>query len=155
MKRSEAFDEYYRVAGYVQAYDGYFVAIKAWGVTVTSGAIAVGFSSHVSSSAVAQTVVFMFALFLACAFWATEVFFKLLQLAHIPRVATLEQALSTTEDDVPGPAYLGSFGNQRAIDRETRKWRRVLFWPHVMLPHAVFGTLSLILAIYAAMRLAL
>src|SRR5436305_15215505 len=39
MNRQEALDEYYKVAAFVQAYDGYFLNVKAWGVTVTAGAI--------------------------------------------------------------------------------------------------------------------
>jgi len=49
MNRAEAFEEYYKLASFAQAYDGYFLNIKAWGVTVTAGAIATGFSTAVSS----------------------------------------------------------------------------------------------------------
>src|SRR3954451_25018513 len=83
MNRQEAFDEYYKVAAFVQAYDGFFLNIKAWGVTVTAGAIAAGFSSGVAASRVSQVVVFAVALLLACAFWASETMFKMLQLAHV------------------------------------------------------------------------
>jgi hypothetical protein len=101
MNRQEAFDEYYKVAAFVQAYDGYFLAIKAWGVTVTAGAIAAGFSSGVASSRLSQVAVFVVAVLLACAFWTTEIMFKMLQLAHVRRASDLEGLLASgaTEKD--------------------------------------------------------
>lgn len=152
MNRQEAFDEYYKVAAFVQAYDGYFLSIKAWGVTVTAGAIAAGFSSAVASSRLSQVIVFGVACLLACAFWASETMFKMLQLAHIRRASELEGLLASDAAEIAGPAYLSSFGARRAIDRATRRWRRVLFWPHVMLPHAVFACLSATLAAVAALK---
>lgn len=152
MNRQEAFEEYYKVAAFAQAYDGYFLSIKAWGVTVTAGAIAAGFSSGVSSSRGSQVAVFVVALFLACAFWASETRFKMLQLAHIRRVGELEQLLAAGVTEIPGPAYLSSFSTYQSVDQQTRRWRHVLLWPHVMLPHAVFASLSALLAVFAAIK---
>jgi len=152
MNRQEAFDEYYKVAAFVQAYDGYFLNIKAWGVTVTAGAIAAGFSSGVASSRPSQTAVFTVGLLLACTFWACETMFKMLQLAHVRRAADLESILASGAAEVAGPAYLSSFSAYQAIDRRTRRWRHVLFWPHVMLPHAAFALLSAALAVFAAVK---
>jgi hypothetical protein len=152
MNRQEAFDEYYKVAAFVQVYDGYFLNIKAWGVTVTAGAIAAGFSSAVAASRVSQIAVFVVALLLACAFWASETMFKMLQLAHVRRVSDLEMLLASDASEIAGPAYLSSFSGYQAIDRRTRRWRHVLFWPHVMLPHAIFASLSATLALFAAIK---
>lgn len=152
MTRDEAFEEYYKVAAFVQAYDGYFLSMKTWGVTVTAGAIAAGFSAAVAASRLAQVVVFGVALLLACAFWMSEAMFKMLQQAHVRRVSELEQKLAKGESDIAGPAYLASFSAYRTVDRKTRRWRKVLFWPHVMLPHVVFAFTSIALLIYAATR---
>jgi hypothetical protein len=152
MNRQEAFDEYYKVAAFVQTYDGYFLNIKAWGVTVTAGAIAAGFSSGVASSRVSQVTVFGVACLLACAFWASETMFKMLQLAHIRRASELEGLLASDATDIAGPAYLSSFSTYQAIDRRMRRWRHVLFWPHVMLPHAIFAFLGAILAAGAVLK---
>lgn len=153
MNRQEAFDEYYKVAAYVQAYDGYFLNIKTWGVTVTAGAIAAGFSPGIASSRRSQSAVFIVAVLLACTFWATETMFKMLQLAHVRRAADLEGLLSCGALDIAGPAYLSSFSAYQAVDRRTRRWRHVFFWPHVMLPHAIFAFLSATLAVFACVRL--
>jgi hypothetical protein len=142
MNRQEAFDENYKVASFVQAYDGYFLNIKAWGVTVTAGVITAGFSSGVASSRLAQATVFGIASLLACAFWGSETMFKMLQFAHVRRASELESLLVSGVPDIPGPAYLSSFSTNQAIDRRTRRWRHVLFWPHVMLPHAIFAFLA-------------
>ena len=152
MNRQEAFDEYYKVAAFVQAYDGYFLNIKAWGVTVTAGAIAAGFSSGVASSRLSQVTVFGVACLLACAFWVSETMFKMLQLAHVRRASELEGLLASGATEIAGPAYLSSFSTYQAIDRGTRRWRHVLFWPHVMLPHAIFASLGAALAAVAAVK---
>ena len=152
MNRQEAFDEYYKVAAFVQAYDGYFLNIKAWGVTVTAGAIAAGFSAGVASSRPSQVAVFVVAFLLACAFWASETMFKMLQLAHIRRASELEGLLASNAAEMLGPAYLSSFSTYQAIDRRARRWRYVLFWPHVMLPHAIFASLGATLAVFAALK---
>jgi hypothetical protein len=152
MTRQEAFEEYYKVAAFVQAYDGYFLNIKAWGVTVTAGAIAAGFSSGVASSRISQVAVFVVGFLLASAFWATETMFKMLQLAHVRRLVELEGLLASGATEIAGPAYLSSFSSYQAVDRRARRWRHVLFWPHVILPHAIFASLSAVLAVFAAVK---
>ena len=152
MNRQEAFDEYYKVAAFVQAYDGYFLAIKAWGVTATAGAIAAGFSSGVASSRLSQVAVFVVGVLLACAFWVTETMFKMLQLAHVRRASDLEGLLASGATEIAGPAYLSAFSVYQSVDRRTRRWRHVLFWPHVMLPHVIFACLSATLAVFATVR---
>src|SRR5207237_2164652 len=152
MNRQEAFDEYYKVAAFVQAYDGYFLNIKAWGVTVTAGAIAAGFSSGVVASRVSQVAVFVVGLLLACSFWASEAMFKMLQLAHVRRAGDLEDILASGATEIAGPAYLSSFTTYQAVDRQARRWRHVLFWPHVMLPHVIFAVLTATLAVFAAFK---
>ena len=59
-------------------------------------------------------------------------------------------ASNTTE--IAGPACLSSFSAYQALDRRTRRWRHMLFWSHVMFPHAIFASLSAILAVFAALK---
>jgi hypothetical protein len=81
---------------------------------------------------------------LSIAFWVTEVSFKMIQLAHVYRQASLESSLR--EDSyIKTPAILDSYGQAMALDRIRKRWRTVVFWPHVMLPHALVAGLSLIL----------
>jgi hypothetical protein len=146
-QRTQLLQEYYNISSFVQAYDGHFLAIKSWGITVSGAAIGVGFSQGLLGQA-SQVGIFFVALILSVAFWLTELRFKLIQLAHVYRQSDLEQSLR--EDTyIKTPAILQSYGMGRTIDRERKRWRSVMFWPHVMLPHILFAAISLILIGYS------
>ena len=149
MTRPEAFEEYYKLAGFVQAYDGYFLGIKAWGVSVSAAAIGAGFSAAVATSRASQVAVFCIAGVLSLASWASEVMMKMLQVAHVYRLVALEQALAGNSE-ISGPAYLSSFSEAQGLNRLTRRWRKVARFPHVAFPHVVFLCASVVLAILAA-----
>jgi hypothetical protein len=84
---------------------------------------------------------------LPIAFWVTEVNFKLIQLAHVYRQSSLETSLR--EDSyIETPAIHASYGQGMALDRMHKRWKTIMFWPHVMLPHALIAGVSLILVGY-------
>jgi hypothetical protein len=149
-QRAKMLAEYFKVADYVQAYDSQFLTIKAWGVSASAFALGIGFSRDVVEKGY-QIEVFVVALALAISFWLTETRFKLLQQGHIYRYSLLEKAL---QDDsyVTSPAILESFGANRRLDDARGRWRSVAFWPHVMFPHVIFVSISLILVLVAVFR---
>ena len=149
-QRSELLEEYFRLTAFVQAYDSYFLSIKAWGVTVSGAAIGVGFSRDLIAQNM-QMQVFAIALALAIAFWFTEVRFKLIQLAHIYRQAALEKALQGNEY-VKSPSILESYKEGRRTDNAQKRWRSVILWPQVMFPHVIFVVLSFILIVIQAVK---
>src|SRR5262245_17999406 len=125
--RSELLKEYEKVVDILQSYDSYFLTIKNWSVTVSGTALAVGVGKGTSD-------IFRLAATLAASFWATEVRFKLLQLGHTQRAGELERALQAGTS-IPSPRILTSFGEQSALNNASRRWKKVLSWPQVMLPH--------------------
>ena len=143
-------EEYYKLAGFVQAYDSYFISIKNWGVTVSGAAIGVGFSKEAIGQNT-QIVIFSIALILSLAFWITEVRFKLLQLAHIYRQSELEQALQDGRV-IPSPRILQAYGEGRSFDQVQKRWRSIMFWPQVMFPHVIFTLLSFLLVLIQTAR---
>jgi hypothetical protein len=142
-RRAELFEEYYKLAAVVQGYDSYCLTIKAWGVTVSGTALGIAFSREGS---VAVSMVAALALALSAAFWLTEVRFKLFQLGHMLRVAELEDALQNGLN-VPGPRIFSAFGEESVKNIQAKRWKSVVFWPQVMLPHIVFVSFSAILII--------
>lgn len=149
-QRSELLEEYFRLAAFVQAYDSYFLSIKAWGVTVSGAAIGVGFSKDLIAQNM-QVQVFAIAFALAIAFWLTEVRFKLIQLAHIYRQSVLEKTLQENVY-IKSPSILESYGEGRRIDKEQKRWRSIIFWSHVMFPHIIFVVFSLVLIVIQAVK---
>jgi hypothetical protein len=145
-QRERLIQEYYSVAGFVQAYDGHSLSIKSWGLTVTGAAIGIGFSADLLDQA-SRIGVFGIAFILSVAFWLTEVEFKLMQQAHVYRQSVLEDSLHK-DNYVETPAILSSYRGAYKTNRGRKRWRSVMFWPHVMMPHVLFTSLSLILIIY-------
>ncbi len=143
-EKDALFSEYFKAVDILQMYDSYFIDIKKWGVTTSGIAIGAGIAEG-------QALVFLVALILSLSFWLTEVFFKLLQLGHTLRVSELEYALQTSSE-ASGPRILGSFGEQRAADLRAKRWRTVLLWPQVMLPHIFFVAISGLMLLIEAVR---
>jgi hypothetical protein len=119
--RAELFDEYYKLSTIVQSYDSYCLTIKAWGVTVGGAAIGVAFSRGGSLGV-----------------------FIVAQLAHMLRVSELENAL---QNNIPvaSPRIFAAFGEQSRTNLKSKRWRSLMLWPQVMLPHVFFAVLSLVL----------
>ncbi|HMV51556.1 MAG TPA: hypothetical protein PLD20_10385 [Blastocatellia bacterium] len=149
-QRSELTEEYFKLSAFVQAYDAYFLSIKNWGVTVSGAALGVSFSKDLIAQD-KQILVLIIALILAVAFWLTEVRFKLIQLAHIYRQLALEKAIQENTY-IQNPAILTSYGQGRSFDEKQKRWRLVMFWPQVMLPHIIFVSLSLIFIVVHIVR---
>jgi hypothetical protein len=143
-RRAELLSEYYKLIDILQGYDAHFLSIKTWGVTLSSAALGLAF---VQSSAPSFGIAFL----LSLAFWLTEARYKLLQLNHTYRVAQLEDALSKGVE-MPTPRILGAFGDEAERNALTKRWRSVMFWPQVMLPHIFFILFSVIAGIGALLR---
>lgn len=133
-RREEMFAEYYKLWDFVQGYDNVFLSIKTWGVTLSSAAIGLAF---IQSS----VPTFLIAFFLALSFWLTETRYKLFQLTHLLRVVELEDALRDNLE-IQAPRIYHAFGEESANNARVRRWRLVMFWPQVMLPHLFFVLIS-------------
>ncbi len=135
--RAELFAEYFKLTDIVQRYDEYYLKIKAWGVTVSGVAAGVGLREE-------SAVTFFIAALLALSFWMTEARFKMFQLSHMLRVGELERALERGDYDTACPRIFTAFAEASSIHIGTKRWRSVISWPQVMLPHVFFVALGLI-----------
>lgn len=142
--RSELLAEYYKVTDIVQSYDSYFLSIKTWSVTLSAAAIGISFTR--SSAA----PILLVAVLLALSFWLVESRFKTLQLNHTVRATALERYLGS-DIDKPSPLIFRSFTEAAAANARFKRWRKVMFWPHVALPHVFFVAIAGIAAIWTAL----
>ena len=133
-RRAELLTEYYKLSDIIENFNANFLTIKTWGVTLSSVAIGLAFTQSSAPS-------FLIAFFLSVAFWLTEVRFKLFQLSHTLRAAELEDALSKGIE-IPTPRIQGAFVEESIRNMRVRRWRSVMFWPQVVLPHLFFVLLS-------------
>jgi len=137
-------DEYYKLIDMVQGYDSYFVTIKSWSATASGAALGLAFVHSLWFVAFIAAV-------LALSFWITEARFKVLQLNHIKRASAVEKALRSGTP-LASPAILASFGEASAAHHQSKTWRRVMAWPHVMFPHVTFFVFGIAGTIWLARR---
>jgi hypothetical protein len=139
MIRDELLTEYYKITDIIHKYDDYFLRIKTWGVTVSGAATGVGVAQR-------SEVTFFIATLLAISFWFTEARYKVLQLDHILRIEELESALKlkSVPADFQTPRIFGALSERKKHHKKIRKWRSVLFWPHVIFPHIFFAIVGLV-----------
>jgi hypothetical protein len=143
--RAENFEEYYKLTAIVQSYDSYCLTIKAWSVTASGAAIGVAFSQYKSIG------IFIVAFALSLASWLTEVRFKLFQLGHMLRIKELESALQNNEP-VASPRIFQAYQERGSRDIKAKRWKSVMFWPQVMLPHLFFLIVSFVTIVVEIVR---
>jgi hypothetical protein len=66
-----------------------------------------------------------------------EARFKVIQLSHTVRAQHLERLLEKSKES-SYPQIFRSFAEAAGANRQSRRWRRVMSWPHVAFPHALF-----------------
>jgi len=72
-------------------------------------------------------------------------------LNHIKRASAVEEALRSGTL-LPSPAILASFREASAAHHQSKTWRRVMAWPHVMFPHVTFFVFGIAGTIWLARR---
>src|SRR5262249_4778647 len=95
-------------------------------------------------------LILLAAVLLALSFWLVECRFKTLQLNHTVRATALEGYL-VADMAKPSPLIFRSFAEAAAASARFRRWRKVMFWPHVALPHAFFVVIAGGAAIWTAL----
>jgi hypothetical protein len=156
-QRAEMLEEYYKLAGFVQAYDPYFVSIKSWSVTASSGLIAIVLLKD--GSQVFALMLSAVAAILPLAFWVTEALFHRVQWRHVIRLKVIEEALREDRYDGP-PRIITSMHEQWARSRVIpwrTPWRipslfREMCSPFLALPHAAFVAVGAALFIFHLFR---
>ncbi len=153
--------EYYRIADIVAAFDQRLLTIKSWGVTFALVTLALGFQQD-------HYGLFLIAGAGALSFWLIEASVKLHQIRYYPRMGDIEViAYDLYRRETPrGPASSPLIdwswftawprirgGASKGDPRVPQPWKdindapvrgaRILFYPHVALPHAIAFVLGL------------
>jgi hypothetical protein len=125
--------EYYHLIDIIHKYDEYFINIKTWSISL--GAVATGAGISLKSIYIPFLIIL-----LEVAFWLTEASFKVVQLSHFKRITELENVLGQESEitEFPSPRIIQGYSERRRENEESKLWRRVMWWKHVMFPHVVF-----------------
>ncbi|HLW79878.1 MAG TPA: hypothetical protein VKU44_09805 [Terriglobia bacterium] len=123
--------EYFRLQESLESFDEKALTIKAWSVTLSMAGIGAAFIKKTPALLILSGLASLL-------FWLIEARWKVFQQAFYPRIYEIESLMMGRPVDHPtSPFIAGSWliTWQSASHRRLFWW--VLFWPHVLLPHAL------------------
>ena len=129
--------EYLQLQKMIEEHDGRALTIKAWSVTFSAAGLATAYIQE-------SPFVLVISALGALAFWLVEALWKTNQHAFYPRTKEIEAALRGEKEVAPmqiATSWTTAFEDAR--DR----WQtfRMLFWPHVAMPHVFIAIVGVAL----------
>jgi hypothetical protein len=129
--------EYFRLQETVEKFDEKALTIKAWSVTLSMAGIGAAFLHKL------PVLLFLSGL-ASLLFWLIEASWKTFQQAYYPRIKEIESLMSGEVVKHPTSPFIArSWSDAWHLGRRDRLMLRILFWPHVLLPHALVSVVGI------------
>lgn len=128
--------EYFHLQTVVEEFDSKSLTIKAWSVTLASAIAG-------SSAFTNENIILLFAALVSLMFWFIDGSWKTFQYANYKRIKDIE-AFMRGEIKSLNNLQIGTSWGISYHKGGNRRLFKMLFWPHVVLPH---GAMFLILII--------
>lgn len=138
-------DEYLHVQSVIEAFDERMLTIKAWSITVGVAGLGVAFERG------SPSILIVTALSGIC-FWLLEAIWKTFQYAHYERSGQIEAYFAGQEQSIV-PMQIGRTWFESWRKGGTKRLIRILFWYHVMLPHALLVVVALTMLAISEVRI--
>ena len=123
--------EYFRLQETVETFDERALTVKSWSITLGMSGIGAAFLEELPILLVLSGLATLL-------FWLTETLWKLFQQAYYPRIKQIEEAMRTGSlDGFSSPAIATAWSIAWHASRRPGAFLRVMFWPHVALPHVI------------------
>ncbi|MDP8994386.1 MAG: hypothetical protein M3N07_05285 [Pseudomonadota bacterium] len=134
--------EYLQLQKVVEDYDLRVITIKAWSVTFSAAGLGAAYLQG-------QPVLLLISALSALVFWIVEGLWKTNQQAYYPRIKQIENyfAKGATEAELAPFSIRSAWRTAFRAKRGYRRALRIMFWPHVALPHAVVMVAALALLV--------
>ena len=133
--------EYFHLQTVIEQFDSKSLTIKAWSVSL-AGAIAG------SSAFTKNKTILLFAALVSLMFWLIDGSWKTFQYAYYKRAKQIEKYMRGESNEITNLQIATSW-SASYHDGRIRRFIRILFWPHVILPHgAMFALLTLLYFAY-------
>lgn len=129
--------EYLHLQKVIEDFDGRALTIKAWSITFSLVALVGAFASG-------HSLVFLVSSVSALLFWFIEGSWKTFQYAYYGRSGDIEEYFRG-EKKIDAPFQIGTLWSQRWHSGGSAMLKKILFWPHVALPHVIVAVLGAIL----------
>jgi hypothetical protein len=127
--------EYFRLQETVESFDERALTIKSWSITLGMGGIGAAFLEG-------HSIILLLSGLAALLFWLTEGFWKSFQQAYYPRIQHIEVMTKEGRSAELSSPFISSAWMEAWKRDRVGTLIRVLFWPHVAVPHAlvaIFG----------------
>ncbi len=129
--------EYFHLQTVVEEFDSKSLTIKAWSVTLASAIAG-------SSAFTKENIILLFAALVSLMFWFIDGYWKTFQYANYKRIKEIEAFMRGEKNDLDN-LQIGTSWGKSYHKGGIRRLFKMLFWPHVFLPHgAMFLILSII-----------
>jgi hypothetical protein len=122
-------EEYFRLHKTVEVFDQRALTIKAWSVTLSMAGIGAAFTQK-------TPMLLLLAAASSLLFWITEAIWKSFQQAFYERILEIESYYVNSVSPVIHLQITKSWSKAWHRDRVRTLWR-IMYWPHVQLPHSV------------------
>lgn len=128
--------EYFHLQSIIEDFDKRALVIKAWSVSLSFGGISIAFVRN-------ESLVLLIACFSSLVFWFLETQWKVFQNAYYKRSQKIEQFFRDSEVIIT-PLQIESSWRKSYGKDKVKDFVKILFWPHVALPHVIVFLLGLI-----------
>lgn len=132
--------EYFHLQNVIESFDAKSLTIKAWSVTL---ATAIASSSAFKS----DETLLLFASLASLMFWFIDGFWKTFQYANYRRSGLIEKFMRGEKKTINSLQIGTSWGISNR-NGGNKRLLKILFWPHVLLPHAAMFILLLAIYVY-------
>ena len=123
--------EYFQLQSVLEKFDGKSLTIKAWSVSV------VGILAS-SGAFFDKSVLLLFASLMSLMFWLIDSAWKTFQYANYRRIGEIEEYLRGDRTEIENLQIAASWYRSYK-DGGTKRFRRIMFWAHVFLPHGAMA----------------
>lgn len=137
--------EYLHLQGVIEEFDSKALTIKAWSVTFSLAAIGVSYASK-------APVILAVASLSSLLFWLLESSWKTFQYAYYKRTGHIEEYFRGDRKSLQ-PMQIGVTWYSQWKKGGGKRLLRIMFWPHVALPHIVILFLGIFLFILHCLQI--
>lgn len=129
--------EYLHLQSTIEGFDNKALTIKAWSITFSFTACGIAFAND-------ESLIFLIASIASLIFWILEASWKTFQYAHYDRINEIENYF---DNKTPNLVPLQITRSWRSSFQKggIKRFRRIMFWYHVYLPHLLISLIAIIL----------
>jgi len=129
-------EEYLHLQNIIERFNGRVITIKSWSISFSLTALGSAFVSH-------SSLVLLIASLSSLLFWIIEGYWKTFQYAYYDRIGKIEKFFEKGTKEIV-PLQIGASWYKRWKSGGLKRLVKILFWPHVALPHVIIFFIGVI-----------